>query len=1296
MAKDFDIEKLRGSDNYHTWCFAIKNVLAMKELLKCIDDSEDDRETDAAKLAKCKAIMSLSVETHIYVHIQACASAFEVWQTLQRLYEDKGLTRKIALLRSLISTRLEDCDGMQQYVDQIVCASNKLTGIGFSMSDEWKGAILLAGLTDSYKPFIMGIEASNGDIKSDAIISKLIDSQPCDGAKGDALISKKKFAKYGKEDRECYNCGKKGHLRKECRGKKKKEVSTGNAKNAFSALVATSRGSRQHEWYIDSGASSHMTPHETLLTGMRPTNVSQILSANDAKLNVKGAGKTTLQLNKNDIEVSNVLHVPGLTANLLSVCGMVQKGNSVMFDRNGCTIKNARNETIAHCNAENGVYKFCANEGTCMLTTKKESALTWHRRLGHMNFQSMKRMRDGAVDGIKFSDDDDEIRKCETCAMGKQTRLPFKRSVSETSKTLEIIHSDLMGPMENISIGRARYILTFVDDFSKMVFSFFLKAKSDVLQTFSEFRVFIETQTGGKIKTFRTDNGGEYISNNFNRFFRKHGIHHELSNPHTPEQNGVAERMNRTLVERAKCLLFDADLPKIYWAEATNMATYIINRSVCASHKKTPYEMFYGKKVDLSNLRIFGSPVMVHVPKANRRKWDKKSQKLIFVGYDANTKGYRCINRVTRKLTISRDVIFHEITEGQRFKIDINDEDSVRVRDDGPGPLRDDPSPDDDVPRPLEDDPPADEQFNDAPSPSSSVVVVSSPENPIVDLNESSYDTPDEADRDDDLDYVPDETLSSIESSNVTTRRQGKIRNFQLMHFAFFVDPVTVAETRERDDAKEWKRAMEEEMKSHEFNETWMLKNLPANRKPIKSKWVFKAKLDDAGNVARYKARLVAKGCSQKYGVDYIETYSPVVRYTSIRFLMALAVQYDLGIHQMDAITAFLQGDLDEEIYMEQPEGYNDGTGRVCKLRKAVYGLKQAGRQWNIKLDAALKTFGLTKSKMDPCIYFSGDLCLLVAIYVDDFLLFYKDEEKLRAIKDFLNREFQMKDIGPAKNCIGIKIRQGKDFIELDQSNYIKEILERFGMQDSKPVKTPSDTSQKLSVQMVTEENSLVGLVPYQEAVGSLLYLTQSTRPDIAFAVNDVSRFNNGHSEAHWKAVKRIFRYLNGTTELKLRFTKAKSNEIRAYSDADWASEIDKRRSCSGYLINMSNASICWNSKRQPIVALSSTEAEYIALSSAVCEVIWLKQLADEINGDIAKNITICCDNQSTIKLAESDAFRPRTKHIDIRYHFLRDKIEQKILNIQFIPTERMAADSLTKAVTIEKHNMCRRAMGLE
>ena len=255
-------------------------------------------------------------------------------------------------------------------------------------------------------------------------------------------------------------------------------------------------------------------------------------------------------------------------------------------------------------------------------------------------------------------------------------------------------------------------------------------------------------------------------------------------------------------------------------------------------------------------------------------------------------------------------------------------------------------------------------------------------------------------------------------------------------------------------------------------------------------------------------------------------------------------------------------------------------------------------------------------------------------------------------------------------------------------------MLERFGMKECKAVGTPSDTNQKLSIKMVDKDNSLVGQIPYQEAVGSLLYLTQSTRPDIAFAENDVSRFNNNHSNEHWIAVKRIFRYLKGTKDYKLHYNKGSENRIIAYSDADWASDVDKRRSCTGYILNVSNGAICWSSKRQSTIALSSTEAEYMALSSTVCEIMWVQQFMKELNNDVDK-IIIHCDNQSTIKLAESDAFRPRTKHIDIRYHYLRQKVDDKTITIKFAPSTEMGADSLTKAVPKDKHLFCARKMGL-
>lgn len=311
------------------------------------------------------------------------------------------------------------------------------------------------------------------------------------------------------------------------------------------------------------------------------------------------------------------------------------------------------------------------------------------------------------------------------------------------------------------------------------------------------------------------------------------------------------------------------------------------------------------------------------------------------------------------------------------------------------------------------------------------------------------------------------------------------------------------------------------------------------------------------------------------------------------------------------------------------------------------------------------------------------------------FLIFYKDKDVLERLKAYLHKEFAMKDIGPAKNCIGITITRGVDYIELDQRKYIERKLAEFGMSDCKTVKTPSVQGQKLTAHTITENNTLVGKVPYQEAVGSLLYLTQSTRPDIVHAVNTVSRFNNNHCDEHWQAVKRIFRYLKGTANVRLRYTKTKDFTLQAYSDADWGGDLEERKYCTGYIINFCKGAISWNSKLQPCIATSTTEAEYIALSTTVKEILWLKQFTNELCSDMEKCVTVLCDNQSAIKLAETEGYRPRTKHIDIKFHHIREQIEKGVVRVKFITTDEMLADPMTKSLPINKFQQFATLMGL-
>lgn len=392
-------------------------------------------------------------------------------------------------------------------------------------------------------------------------------------------------------------------------------------------------------------------------------------------MKVKSIGDTALDLHE-DVTLNNVLHVPDLGVNLLSVSKIVEKGNTVFFNSNGCTIKNTEGKVVAQVKADKGVYKLSEKSENCMMAY---DSYTWHRRLGHLNFNSLKRMRDGAVMGVNFKDNGTKIQNCEICCQGKMCSYPFSSSETKTRNILEVVHSDISGPIETQSIGHARYFITFIDDFTKMVFIYFMKSQSEVLETFKKFNKFVENHTGkriqnliggyddknlvpldknAKVKTLRSDNGAVYLSREFVNYCKANGIVQQLTNVYTPQQNGVAERMNRTLTEKARCLLFDAGLPKSYWAEAVNMAAYIINKSVNSCNDKTPEELWTGNKVDLSNMKTFGSEVMVHVPKEKRKKWDKRAEKMIFVGYTNGTKGYRCINPNTRKVTLSRDVKF--------------------------------------------------------------------------------------------------------------------------------------------------------------------------------------------------------------------------------------------------------------------------------------------------------------------------------------------------------------------------------------------------------------------------------------------------------------------------------------------------------------------------------------------------------------------------------------------------------------------------------------------------------------
>lgn len=1339
------IEKLRGRENYSTWKFAIENYLAAEDMSACIEGTE----TDAKKIAKAKGAIILSIDKSNYVHVTSAKTAKEAWDSLKRTFEDTGTRRKVTLMRNIVNTKYKNCTSMEMYVNEIISTAQRLNEIGFTVDDEWLAIFLLAGLTDDYLPMIMTLESSGSKLSSDSVKTQLLQEPTTTESTADdvkALLAKGKAQFRKPKVIICYNCRGKGHKANRCPEKSSK-IDEKHAKGSdkalvtFSAVFLTGKYGKC-DWYVDSGATRHMTMHRNWMTGVKKIDMPHIRAANNDLMKVACTGEVKFGVQADgvhkDLQITGVLCVPEITANLISVSQITAGGNTVSFSKEKCEIRDAKGKLLVTASCVDGLYKLDGfrggSNGIALAAVKgNDSMELWHRRLGHVNVKSLERMNKGAVNGMSFVGSGQRI-DCVACCKGKQAREPFKHKGSRAKCLLERVHGDLAGKMECASFGGNRYALVLVDDFSRRTFTYLLRQKSETFGKFCAFKALVENETGLKIKTFRSDNGTEFCSNKFKLFFEQNGIEHQTSCVYTPQQNGLAERTIRTIVEKARCMLYDADLPKRFWGEALNTATYVKNHTVSAVLKyKSPIEVWTGTKPDISHFRVFGSRAMVHIPKETRLKFDAKSKEYIFVGYMETQKGYRLMDKETNRTIASRDVKIFE--NGNNFcNSNVDNEYFEHVADDS----SESEASDCDVPVVVEPmiidgvqhgpnnvaigptDNNNDRARSDAADqPSEADVAEQTLTNSIYDedddsvgpshnstaLNESTvYDeTIDSED-----DYEPEVTVIPMSTPTRRSSRESRpVQRYEAAHFADTAindEPLSVSEALSSCDKQHWQQAMTDEYQSLISNKTWDLVKLPNGCKAITNKWVFKRKTDSVGNVERYKARLVARGCSQRQGIDYVETFSPVVRYSSLRMLLALAVKMGLQIDQMDVVTAFLHGDIEETIYMHQPESFNDGTDRVCRLNKSIYGLKQASRMWNIKLNGVLVRAGFTRCKKDACIYVrrEGKSIAIVAVYVDDLLIFYNNSEWRDQLKSTLKRSFSMKDLGSASTVLNIQIEYDRKngILQLNQRKYTEQVLKRFNMFECDAVKLPSDPNQRLTMEMAPstdEQREQMENVPYQEAVGSILYLAQCTRPDVSFSVTNVSQFNQNHGQAHWKAVKRILRYLKGTLNCKLTYSRdSKFEHLTGYSDADWGSSFCNFASCSGYVFLWHGGAISWASKKQPTVATSTAESEYLALTAASKEALWLVELKDEIINDGKPMIRIMCDNKGAIDLTKSGAFNARTKHISIRHYFIKELVERKEIQVKHESTDKMIADYLTKAVPIQKHQFCLREMGLK
>lgn len=1257
------------------------------------------------KIKAGKALFALktTIEEEVLEHIRNAITPKEAWDTLATLFSKKNDTRLQLLESELLSVAQRDMM-IAQYFHKVksICREilelDPTTPIGETRMKR----IIIHGLRPEFRGFVAAVQGwpkqsslvkfenllagqealvkqmrgvslkgeeealyvnkSRGNSKQHTVGGSKKFDDKAKGHQGEGRTggASKNHGNGSKFQGKCYNCGIKGHMAKDCWSKKKSiesNVATSKSEEKWDAeglfateeeLALTATASEhidyEKDWIVDSRCSNHMTGDKEKLQNLSEYKGSrEVVIANNSKLPIAHIGNTVVSPQYGAIEVplQNVYHVPGMKKNLLSVSQLTSTGHFVLFGPQDVKVYRDLEiieEPVMKGKRLESVYVMSAETAYVDKTRKNETADLWHMRLSHVSYFKLDLMiKRSMLKGLpQLEVKTDTI--CAGCQYGKAHQLPYEESKFKSKEPLELIHSDVFGLVKQTSIGGMKYIVTFIDDFSRYVWVYFMKHKSETFSKFKEFKKVAEAEVGKVVRCLRIDNGGEYTSDELCDFLQEYRIRHQFTCANTPQQNGVAERKNRHLVEICRSMLHAKNVPGRFWAEAMKTAAFVINRlpqqRLCFI---SPFEKLWNMKATVSYFRVFGCVCYVFVPDHLRSKMDKKAVKCIFVGYDNQRKGWRCCDPTVGKCYTSRNVVFDEASSWWSSEDEILPESNAIKNEVQSAQIQ--PS----LGKPEDADGGSD--VNEA--------VAQSPWQTGVYEQPSSEGETSEA-----------ETPTPLRRSTRARKLNPKYANAAIVKEADVKEPKTLEEAHQN---PEWNKAMAEEIDALERNQTWELVPKSRDVKPISCKWVYKIKRRTDGSIERYKARLVTRGFSQQYGLDYDETFSPVAKLTTVRVLLALAANKDWNLWQMDVKNAFLNGELDREIYMNQPMGFQsqDHPEYVCKLRKALYGLKQAPRAWYGKIAEFLTHSGYLVTPADSSLFVktSGRKLAIVLVYVDDLIITGDYEEEILQTKENLSVRFQMKELGQLKHFLGLEIDRTQEGIFLCQQKYSRDLLR---------------WSQTM----------------YRQLVGSLIYLTL-TRPDISYPVGVMSRYMQNPKKSHLEAVRRILRYVKNTLDYGVLYKKGGDCKLTGYCDADYAGDHDTRRSTTSYVFMLGSGAISWCSKRQPTVSLSTTEAEYRAAAMAAQESTWLVQLLEDLHQPTDYAVPFYCDNLSAIRLAENPVFHARTKHVEVHYHFIREKVLQGEIVLEHIRTEDQVADLFTKSLGGNKFENLSKQLGM-
>jgi hypothetical protein len=1099
-----------------------------------------------------------------------------------------------------------------------------------------------------------------------------------------------------------------------------------------------------------------MTSFKHLFTPTSLIDISPptpIVVGDDSTIFGIASGTVVLPLaNGSTMSLSNVLYVPDLGQNLLSVSALSKHGVTCSFSPEGQTISYHGTLITNAAPSANGLWILDTtvapppDSTTCdfpaistnvtadsddpspsfalsshISGTAHSTMCLWHRRFGHIGWQLLRLMRNrNIVSGLSFVASG-AIGACVVCDLARSTRGSHPRHNRDPSPSvLVLIHSDTFGPIRTTGYDGNQWGHLFLDDCTGFITVGLSSTKAHFIDAFADYKAHVETLHGCSIRRFRSDNAGESSSANFMDLLQSHGIANERIVAGSPEQNGAAERSIGTIVTKARALMLDCDLPTNLWPLAINHAVLIQNLSPCdrLGNRLTPWEAWYGTKPDVSFLKVFGCPAVINHPASVVRpksgktdpKFGARGRRTIYVG--------RANGRAADLFYCFKD---KKVYPSDAAKFDEFDAASLDVDETPP----DQPTPGSplDLGRPKS--PSADPAdvislADDATAPAAHnlALPLPNPAPPIPAPDTSGSPPPISALR-----------LAALSAAPPKPPKQC---NDPMPHVAP-IEPDTFAQALSSPERSLWIDAMTSEIQSLVRQRTWTVTHLPPGRKTISAKWVYTIKHAADGTISRYKARLVARGFLQKQGIDYDSTFAPVIRMATLRALLATAAALDFEIHQTDISVAFLQGDLDETIYMAQPLGFVDDvltatpppddlppptfdptaprSSLALRLQRPIYGLTQSARMWSIKFTGFFIDQGFTQSDNDPCLYVrylpDSSIDMAVGVWVDDCCITGRSAAVIANFKTELGKTFTFTDGGPISYFVGLQIQRDRPNrrLHIHQGTYIRNLLAQQGLSSCTYVATPLVPGSHLSTSMCPDSDaarSEMTLIPYRKVIGTLIYASVATRPDIAYAVSEVARFMSDPGPLHWRAVKHLLRYLAGTPDLGLTYGCSPGHRdtdpilLQAYTDADWAGDIDRRLSTTGYVFLLYDAPISWRSCRQRTVALSSMESEYMSLSAAAQEAITIGRLMIDLRITVSRPVPIRIDNQAAIAFADDPTNPSRARHIDIRRHYARDAVAARIICVKFCPTEFMIADIFTKALPKPLFQRLRTLLGLQ